>query len=144
MQTLGLDLTKIPREDLVGVSAVLVTCSYREKQFFRVGFYTNIFYDDDALNEALPNPPVIERLVRRVMGSEPRVTHFPIEWDKQETVYPTQFPTLSAEGQPMGSENVKSMYEQDRKDMFSNENVQKAAMNLGSAPLGTNQNALNQ
>ena len=127
----------------MGVSAVLVVCSYREKQFFRVGFYTNIFYDDDALNETLPNPPMIERLVRRVMGSEPRVTHFPIEWDKSETVFPSQFPTLN-KATAEGAENVKTMYDQDRKDMFSNENVQKAAINLGSAPLGMNQNALNQ
>jgi histone chaperone ASF1 len=35
------DISQIPEGDILGVTVVLVTCSYREKEFVRVGFYVN-------------------------------------------------------------------------------------------------------
>lgn len=34
----------IPVKDLVGVTVVLITCSYREKEFVRIGYYVNNEY----------------------------------------------------------------------------------------------------
>jgi len=34
----------IPMKDLVGVTVVLITCSYREKEFVRIGYYVNNEY----------------------------------------------------------------------------------------------------
>ena len=48
------DISKIPYKDAVGVTVVLLTCSYRNKEFIRVGYYVNNEYTDPELRE---NPP---------------------------------------------------------------------------------------
>ena len=71
----------IPPEDLLGVTVVLITCSYKEKEFIRVGYYVNNGYDDQALQEDPPPKPVYDRIVRNVLAEKPRVTRFNIDWD---------------------------------------------------------------
>mmetsp|Transcript_37470 Transcript_37470/g.91081 ORF Transcript_37470/g.91081 Transcript_37470/m.91081 type:complete len:289 (+) Transcript_37470:508-1374(+) len=44
------DPAKLSQEDLLGVTVVLVTCSYKEREFVRVGYYVNNEYND-------PNAP---------------------------------------------------------------------------------------
>lgn len=75
------DIDQIPTEDILGVTVVLVTCSYREKEFVRVGYYVNneyaIPYDEDRG----PPTPLDMNMVRRVvLADKPRVTRFPIQW----------------------------------------------------------------
>jgi histone chaperone ASF1 len=84
---------KIPENDRLGVTAVLLMCCYREHEFFRVGYYVNIesldapvvpMSDDGAAAEALPPmPPPVDptRLTRNILVSQPRVTRFPIDWE---------------------------------------------------------------
>lgn len=48
------DIAKIPYKDAVGVTVVLLTCSYKTKEFIRVGYYVNNEYNDPELKE---NPP---------------------------------------------------------------------------------------
>ena len=38
------DPARISQQDLVGVTVVLITCSYREKEFVRIGYYVNNEY----------------------------------------------------------------------------------------------------
>ena len=47
-------MKKIPVDDVLGVTVVLLTCSYKGKEFIRVGYYVNNEYDDPELKE---NPP---------------------------------------------------------------------------------------
>ncbi|CAI5702771.1 hypothetical protein KXD40_003134 [Peronospora effusa] len=70
----------IPDEDKVGVTVALVTCSYRGREFVRVGYYVNNDYADPFL---LENPPArvdISKLQRNILADKPRVTRFPIDW----------------------------------------------------------------
>ena len=75
----------------MGVTVVLVTCSYREKEFVRVGYYVNNEYDDDEMYNddgttvgGLPPKPLDMNKVRRiVLADKPRVTRFPIQWGDQ-------------------------------------------------------------
>jgi histone chaperone ASF1 len=46
------DPSQMAQEDLLGVTVVLVTCSYKEREFVRVGYYVNNEYHD-------PNAPAI-------------------------------------------------------------------------------------
>jgi hypothetical protein len=39
------DVSKIPVNDLIGVTVVLITCSYRSHEFLRIGYYVNNDYD---------------------------------------------------------------------------------------------------
>lgn len=45
----------IPESDAVGVTVVLITCTYRGQEFIRVGYYVNNEYTDPELRE---NPPL--------------------------------------------------------------------------------------
>ena len=54
--------SKIPREDAVGVTVVLLTCSYRKAEFIRVGYYVNNEYFDPELKENPPAEPDFEKV----------------------------------------------------------------------------------
>lgn len=51
------DTSKIPIADAVGVTVVLLTCSYKTKEFIRVGYYVNNEYTDPELKETPPAVP---------------------------------------------------------------------------------------
>lgn len=86
------DISQIPEEDILGVTVVLVTCSYREKEFVRVGYYVNNEYAEPYDEEKGPPKPLDMAKVRRcVLSEKPRVTRFPIQWgDKDEPVQNNQ------------------------------------------------------
>jgi len=47
-------------KDLVGVTVVLITCSYREKEFVRIGYYVNNeYYHTNPLVAPPPPPPQV-------------------------------------------------------------------------------------
>ncbi|KAF8072620.1 ASF1B [Scenedesmus sp. PABB004] len=78
------DPSKIPASDLLGVTALLLTCSYKGKEFVRVGYYVNVEYTDPELldpERPLPNPPLLSKLQRSIMADHPRVTKFPHDFD---------------------------------------------------------------
>ena len=75
------DPAKLPVDDIVGVTAILLTCSYRGKEFIRVGYYLNNEYIDEEMRENPPSRPQIDRLMRNIQADKPRVTKFPIDFD---------------------------------------------------------------
>lgn len=88
------DPSKLAPEDLLGVTVVLVTCSYKEREFVRVGYYVNNeYHNPDAPPSPpptdgseppppppLPNPVPLEHIQRQILADKPRVTKFPISW----------------------------------------------------------------
>lgn len=72
--------SKIPPEDVLGVAALILTGSYKEQEFVRVGYYQNTEYDNEEMKEALPEQIRFDRLVRDI-NTKPRVTRFQIKWD---------------------------------------------------------------
>mmetsp|Transcript_5239 Transcript_5239/g.12523 ORF Transcript_5239/g.12523 Transcript_5239/m.12523 type:complete len:239 (+) Transcript_5239:296-1012(+) len=88
------DPSKLLPEDLLGVTVVLVTCSYKEREFVRVGYYVNNEYHDPNAPPPppttegqepppppqLPKPLPIEHIQRQILADKPRVTKFPISW----------------------------------------------------------------
>jgi histone chaperone ASF1 len=77
------DTSRIPPQDLVGVTAILLTCSYKDKEFVRVGYYVNVEYVDEQLRETPPDIPQLDKLVRSILADHPRVTKFPIPFDDE-------------------------------------------------------------
>uniref|UniRef100_A0A8C5Q8C0 Anti-silencing function 1B histone chaperone n=1 Tax=Leptobrachium leishanense TaxID=445787 RepID=A0A8C5Q8C0_9ANUR len=71
----------IPESDAVGVTVVLITCTYRGQEFIRVGYYVNNEYSDPELRENPPLKPDFAQLQRNILASNPRVTRFHINWD---------------------------------------------------------------
>lgn len=70
----------IPAEELLGITAILLTCSFRDQEFVKVGFYVNNEYIDDKLIECPPEVPDTTKIQRCVLTEKPRVTRFLIDW----------------------------------------------------------------
>lgn len=75
------DVSRIPEADAVGVTIVLLTCSYRNQEFVRVGYFINNEYSDPELRENPPTNPSFDKLTRNILATKPRVTRFKINWD---------------------------------------------------------------
>lgn len=73
------DPSKIPAEDVLGVAALILTGSYNDQEFVRVGYYQNTEYDNEEMRAAEISPIVFERLQRDI-STKPRVTRFQIKW----------------------------------------------------------------
>ncbi|KAF8390064.1 hypothetical protein HHK36_024585 [Tetracentron sinense] len=74
------DPSKIREEDIIGVTVLLLTCSYLGQEFIRVGYYVNNDYDDEKLREEPPQKVLIDRVQRNILADKPRVTKFPINF----------------------------------------------------------------
>ena len=77
------DISRIPQSDILGVTVLLLTCSYNDVEFIRVGYYVNNDYHDQ-FEELRENPPAtvqIDKVVRNILEEKPRVTRFPCEFD---------------------------------------------------------------
>lgn len=87
LQTDAPDPALIPESDLLGITVILVTCSYREQEFARVGYYVNNeFRPFEGYNKELhgeveiESPIDLSKVFRRIVAEKPRVTRFPIQW----------------------------------------------------------------
>jgi histone chaperone ASF1 len=69
----------IPPEDVLGVAALILTGSYRDQEFVRVGYYQNTEYDNEEMKLTPPEKIQFDRLVRDI-SAKPRVTRFQIKW----------------------------------------------------------------
>ncbi|KAJ3116363.1 Histone chaperone asf1 [Phlyctochytrium bullatum] len=74
----------LPPEEIIQVTAVLLSCSYKEKEFIRVGYLVNVNYADEELRENPPAKVILEKLERDIVTDKPRVTRFNIPWDDEE------------------------------------------------------------
>ncbi|KAG1761210.1 ASF1 like histone chaperone-domain-containing protein, partial [Suillus occidentalis] len=73
------DPAKIPTEDVLGVAALILTGSYRDQEFVRVGYYQNTEYDNEDMKATPPEKIQFDRLVRDI-STKLRVTRFQIKW----------------------------------------------------------------
>lgn len=89
----------IPSSDVIGVTIVLLTCSYKNAEFVRVGYYVSNEYTDEELRETPPPTPDVAKITRTIASHDPRVTKFPHKFDFSETVAGTAAdPELSTDG----------------------------------------------
>lgn len=100
------DPSQIPDEDVVGVTIILLTCSYKNKEFVRVGYYVNNEYQEEELKENPPEKPIIEKISRQILADHPRVTKFAVPFDEEETEPP------AANGDA-GDAEVSDMHDSD-------------------------------
>lgn len=88
----------IPPNDLVGVTIILLSCSYLNKEFVRVGYYVSNEYPTPEMNENPPTTPDVSQLKRTVASTDPRVTKFPHKFDfAASPSEPVPDPELSAD-----------------------------------------------
>lgn len=56
----------IPESDAVGVTVVLITCTYHGQEFIRIGYYVNNEYTDPELRENPPLKPDYTQVTREL------------------------------------------------------------------------------
>mmetsp|Transcript_12448 Transcript_12448/g.31347 ORF Transcript_12448/g.31347 Transcript_12448/m.31347 type:complete len:294 (-) Transcript_12448:200-1081(-) len=127
------DPSQLAQDDLLGVTVVLVTCSYKEREFVRVGYYVNNEYHDpnapasaapaaatvgpdgnpvEAAPAApqIPNPVPLEHIQRQILADKPRVTKFPISWgDEQPANNDTAAASANSTGAAMMADRASAM-----------------------------------
>lgn len=64
---------------------MLLTCSYKEQEFFRCGYYVNNFYENEEWNVTPPEKVQLDKLKRHILFDKPRITKFNISWDQPKT-----------------------------------------------------------
>ncbi|PPQ75781.1 hypothetical protein CVT26_001490 [Gymnopilus dilepis] len=95
------DPSRIPTEDVLGVSALILTGSYKDQEFVRVGYYQNTEYDNEEMKENPPPQIMFDRLIREI-NKKPRVTRFHIKWDTNQQ-QPAQTALGAANSAPVPS-----------------------------------------
>ncbi|KAI3714365.1 hypothetical protein L1987_72964 [Smallanthus sonchifolius] len=94
------DALKIREEDIIGVTVLLLTCSYLGQEFVRVGYYVNNDYEDEHLREEPPQKVLIDKIQRNILADKPRVTKFPINFHPEnvdQSEQPNHSPELATE-----------------------------------------------
>ncbi|CDW55012.1 Histone chaperone ASF1B [Trichuris trichiura] len=74
----------IPPLDAVGVTIIILEGFYRGNCFLKLGYFLCNDYEDPELRENPPAVPIFEKLSRKILDSDPRLTLFPINWDNAE------------------------------------------------------------
>ncbi|VVA94248.1 unnamed protein product [Arabis nemorensis] len=106
------DPSKIREEDIIGVTVLLLTCSYMGQEFLRVGYYVNNDYEDEQLREEPPTKVLVDKVQRNILSDKPRVTKFPINFHPEDeqaaAVDPPPEPTDEQQPDVSGESEVLS------------------------------------
>jgi histone chaperone ASF1 len=103
------------------VTAILLTCSYNNQEFFRVGYYVNNIYEDEELNLNPPEEVVVEKLKRHILSEKPRITKFNIDWDNTVATIPSY--TNYMFNNENNKEDIQNEFGKDKHNEKSNEEV---------------------
>ncbi|KAJ2349583.1 Histone chaperone asf1 [Coemansia sp. RSA 2618] len=128
------DVSKIPKEDLLDVSVILLTCSYMDKMFTRIGYYVNNAYTDEEMQANPPATPVLDKVQRSILADKPRVTQFTINWDdpSQEEQLPVQsveeMMAGEADEESDGAEDEEEPEEEAESDADADEDLEETEM----------------
>ncbi|CAH1414102.1 unnamed protein product [Lactuca virosa] len=107
------DALKIREEDIIGVTVLLLTCSYLGQEFVRVGYYVNNDYEDEHLKEEPPQKVLIDKVQRNILADKPRVTKFPINF------HPENENIEQSEQQPNHSPEIENEHEEHQQTVAS-------------------------
>ncbi|KAH6670971.1 histone chaperone ASF1 [Plectosphaerella plurivora] len=107
--------SRIPDNDILGVTVVLLTCAYDGREFVRVGYYVNNEYDSEELNAEPPSKLLIDRVRRNILSEKPRVTRFAIKWDSDASA-PAEFPPEQPEADLVADEEEYGAEEREEEE----------------------------
>eukprot|EP01028_Stygiella_incarcerata_P004093 TRINITY_DN1858_c0_g1_i3.p1 TRINITY_DN1858_c0_g1~~TRINITY_DN1858_c0_g1_i3.p1 ORF type:complete len:172 (-),score=57.52 TRINITY_DN1858_c0_g1_i3:129-644(-) len=78
------NITLIPKDDIIGVTLLLLTATYKKQEFCRIGYFVSIRGDDEMTGKGGESngDGVIDpvHLIRDIRDDEPRMTTFNINW----------------------------------------------------------------
>ena len=80
----------IPPSDILGVTVILLTYSYDDREFIHVGYYQNDKYPEESEERRLWEEKLekkekitfvdVDKVVRNILADKPKVTRFNIRW----------------------------------------------------------------
>uniref|UniRef100_A0AC35TZI1 Histone chaperone asf1 n=1 Tax=Rhabditophanes sp. KR3021 TaxID=114890 RepID=A0AC35TZI1_9BILA len=82
------DISKIPKEDLTGVTAIILDCYYKEQLFMQTSWFCAVNYTTDELIENPPTVPMPEQLTRNIDKEDVRVVVYDIKWKATDADIP--------------------------------------------------------
>lgn len=128
----------IPASELVSVTVILLSCSYADREFVRVGYYVNNEYDSEELRQNPPNKVQIEHIVRNVLAEKPRVTRFNIVWDNEnvEDEFPPEQPEADLGEDDDDMYAAEEQEEEEGEYGEENEHGHKLGQNQNTMKLG--------
>ncbi|KAI9847272.1 MAG: ASF1 anti-silencing function 1 [Sclerophora amabilis] len=132
------DLKRIPSSDVLGVTVILLTCSYDGREFVRVGYYVNNEYDSEELIKEPPAKPVMDRVQRNVLAEKPRVTRFTIKWDTEDSA-PAEFPPEQPEADLIEDDGAAYGVEEEEEELVEeagSENAERIEVTGGDTEMG--------
>ena len=77
-------IEKIPQNDILGASAILLICSYGNNEIFRCGYYLNISFDNEEMDIKIPDIIDANHLIRNLLYEKPRISIPYFEWETNE------------------------------------------------------------
>uniref|UniRef100_A0A0K0FI71 Histone chaperone asf1 (inferred by orthology to a D. melanogaster protein) n=1 Tax=Strongyloides venezuelensis TaxID=75913 RepID=A0A0K0FI71_STRVS len=80
------DVNKIPPKDLVGATAIILDCYYKNQLFSQTSWFVTVEYTDPELVENPPLTPVIEKLSRTIDTDDPRTCLHTIKWNESDEI----------------------------------------------------------
>ena len=79
------NMDQISNTDLIGVTVLLLTCSYLNHEFIRIGYYVNNEYRIEHDPENIQNLQIDRNyLYHDILADEPGVTRIPIDWSGEQ------------------------------------------------------------
>ena len=73
------DASKIPsKEDLLGVTLLMITVLYRRQEFFRCSYFVYNGYEESTMNSG---PVCLTKVIRSILREKPRMRINEIVWD---------------------------------------------------------------
>eukprot|EP01100_Stratorugosa_tubuloviscum_P006107 TRINITY_DN2650_c0_g3_i1.p1 TRINITY_DN2650_c0_g3~~TRINITY_DN2650_c0_g3_i1.p1 ORF type:complete len:155 (-),score=71.13 TRINITY_DN2650_c0_g3_i1:106-570(-) len=75
------DADKIPTQDLIGVSVLMISCAYKNQDFVHIGFFVRNEYDNQEMMDEPPTVPDYSKVQRAILIEQPRQTRLDISWD---------------------------------------------------------------
>lgn len=74
------------KDDLFGVTAIIITIAYRKQEFFRCGYYVYNNYVEEELLMNDPTEILLDRIQRNILSDKPRITRYNIDWGLDDEV----------------------------------------------------------
>jgi len=118
-----IDPSRIQEGQLLGPTVLILNAAYNDQEFVRVGYYVNVAYSVQEMNE---NPPAcvdFNLLTKEILATEPRVTRFKINWTEQGEKY-----SISDQAVEASSNNIGSGLSDAQLMTGQDENVPPAAL----------------
>jgi len=103
---------------LLGPTVIILNASYNDQEFVRVGYYINVAYDVEEMNENPPAQVDFNHLKREILATEPRVTRFKINWTNSGEKY-----SIADNAMERGGANVGMGLTHDQIMMGGDENM---------------------